>query len=1433
MSVENIELIKNGSFSSVSIDSSYGWHVPTNWQVVWNNKKLDGTLTLSSVGAVYCASNALIFDYTPDPDFYDTVYNRIFPPGIYQEIKLEGKDLTDVDYYTFSLNVRLDTITYEDLKESEFDVFLYEGYYNSAFDTYEIHYDATFEDYILNETFTVSSEEWTTITFELDARFLSNKVYMIGITPHVHISGVKNDNEVYPVHIVIDDASFMMTTKKDEGEDVEDTGIIVNGSFTDWKDGLPSGWFTVKPEDYYGPFKLSQSNDYGRNSSLVMEFNKEGYHATFNKSEIAPGVYQLIDLSGYDKALVSLKLSFDFAVRLDNINHTFSQYQSYNANFFVYKVDENGSPIGGLTSYKYRKELNFSGLKPSEWIKYYCNVELAPGYYCVGFAPSIEFEVPAAQPLFMVVDDFVGTLDQVNNIVVYEELVAGGALETSTDMTHWIYDDSKLNASLRTELREDYLRPVLGVQCCNIYYNNDVFIDDIEPLYYGFKQSVISRAESKALFSFWYSTYSKDPIKFKVCVYEEEYNAHSGSYEVTKTIFEKTVTTSSVGWNNYTSILYLDYGVHYTIAFYPYDDINRSLSGILLDKVSLTTYQERELTHSGTYKDPFTDEDVLLLYNLDVNSGEGTPVFFSYHPDLPQKEYFIRYNGYYYCTSGATDNLGRFIAYSNVMVQSPCGIEGSRFFFQDGKMARNQIFEYNGAYYQASSDGSLTQSYPDILNIWTDPVDIETITVDVGRYQTIKVYFEEQEYDIILNAEIQNTSIAAVTQISGGIYSNTIEVYGKSRGETNLRIYYRNVTGYIAEKVIKIKVINQAESIEGNVYIAYRSNAINSGGSLAIDYFILPEYVTSLPLEWSSSDESIATVDMYGNVYGHDYDRSCTITVTNPYTQQSDSCIIYVGNIYDAQEIKTSEDTLSLSLGETKRVTAEVLGESLDTLGVVQDVKWASSNTKIATVNKYGFITGVARGTIDITCTSVHNPSVSKTVSVHVVGTPVDVQGIELDCEYYSTDMRYIAFNTSWDNNYIIVKHRFIPSNANTTSVIWESNYEDMVKVTPSGKVYLNPTYNGEGGSATITCRCSKAPTIYKQFKVYVDIGAQYQAVITAFDTEFNTYVGQTLRINYGVFFLRNAMNDGVIGNVSITTETTNTVINNEDDNGPYINFTANEAGTFTVRVTAANTYRDFTINVFEQNIAPQIADDLKIMHALQNGTCVLRCQIKDDLDKLDNLKYYIDFGDGNGYEMIYTYTNLMDTNPEQYFFIADYYGLAPDIVYRTKIKAIDPYGLETETNAVDLVIPKSEANKASLAAAKADYDYAMELLLNILDWIIAPTEMAIPDRFKPTFFIQYQTYCYVYENLRDMLDKCIEHINNKIKAEQSEVATLAAGLASDGTSVATYSEGDYTNSNYQNVSDMDYYQNICIKELTNRVLQLEALIQQLINNNN
>jgi hypothetical protein len=178
--------------------------------------------------------------------------------------------------------------------------------------------------------------------------------------------------------------------------------------------------------------------------------------------------------------------------------------------------------------------------------------------------------------------------------------------------------------------------------------------------------------------------------------------------------------------------------------------------------------------------------------------------------------------------------------------------------------------------------------------------------------------------------------------------------------------------------------------------------------------------------------------------------------------------------------------------------------------------------------------------------------------------------------------------------------------------------------------------------------------------------------------------------------------------------------------------------------------------------------------------------------------------------------------------------GLNPGTQHTAYVIITDSAGHTVQSNTVSFDIKNIEnySYKDVLQESKNNsYDIYKNDIIDYLTALINDDFVSLSE--KREFETRYQRYCFAYEGFRYVLDTCVKYINSQISTQQAEIAAIAAGLTSDGTSVATYSEDDYTNSNYQSITDMDYYQNECIRELTNRVLQLEALLQELMNNNN
>ena len=109
---------------------------------------------------------------------------------------------------------------------------------------------------------------------------------------------------------------------------------------------------------------------------------------------------------------------------------------------------------------------------------------------------------------------------------------------------------------------------------------------------------------------------------------------------------------------------------------------------------------------------------------------------------------------------------------------------------------------------------------------------------------------------------------------------------------------------------------------------------------------------------WTSSDESVATVDSEGYIHTTKNTGEAVITATFEYLGKtySDSCTVYVR--VPVESMKMSKKALKLSVGEEAALSTKISPSD----ATVKTVKWYSENEDIATVDENGAVKAVGRG---------------------------------------------------------------------------------------------------------------------------------------------------------------------------------------------------------------------------------------------------------------------------------------------------------------------------------------------------------------------------------------------------------------------------------------------------------------------------------------
>lgn len=255
------------------------------------------------------------------------------------------------------------------------------------------------------------------------------------------------------------------------------------------------------------------------------------------------------------------------------------------------------------------------------------------------------------------------------------------------------------------------------------------------------------------------------------------------------------------------------------------------------------------------------------------------------------------------------------------------------------------------------------------------------------------------------------------------------------------------------------------------INLSASSSSIKVGESTTLTATVQPENATNKDVEWSSSDNSIATVSG-GTVTGVKA-GSATITAKAKGGNYSASCSITVTTATKPVEsISLNKTTAEIAVGATDTLTATVTpSDATDAT-----VTWTSSDNSVATVNN-GTVSGVKAGTATITATAGGK---SATCSV----TVKDAASEEKDCSLSITDSATIYSSVNSSLNTVVLDVKMDPagsvenlsvksSSSNVTATYKDSKVTVTAKngLTKAEKVTitLSGTTVGKGDAISVT----------------------------------------------------------------------------------------------------------------------------------------------------------------------------------------------------------------------------------------------------------------------------------------------------------------------------------------------------------------------------
>ena len=275
-------------------------------------------------------------------------------------------------------------------------------------------------------------------------------------------------------------------------------------------------------------------------------------------------------------------------------------------------------------------------------------------------------------------------------------------------------------------------------------------------------------------------------------------------------------------------------------------------------------------------------------------------------------------------------------------------------------------------------------------------------------------------------------------------------VTGKDAGVAEIYCYAKDDEQICAAVEIEVRTSAKAIALDHKTLSLLMGGSEDSlQGQLVCT--ITPENAYDASVTWTSSDESVATVDENGVVRAVSM-GTATITATpgDATLQKTAACAVTVSRSVESVTIDTASATLYT--GKTLQLAAQALPEDATDRKIV----WSSSDPAVATVNANGLVTAKTPGKITITATANDGSGFSAECELKVIAA---VKTIAIEPK-----TAQLVLGSTEDAAQLKLTLKVTPENAEYKTATWASSDKSIATVDENGKVQAL-----KGGKVTIT----------------------------------------------------------------------------------------------------------------------------------------------------------------------------------------------------------------------------------------------------------------------------------------------------------------------------------------------------------------------------
>lgn len=277
-------------------------------------------------------------------------------------------------------------------------------------------------------------------------------------------------------------------------------------------------------------------------------------------------------------------------------------------------------------------------------------------------------------------------------------------------------------------------------------------------------------------------------------------------------------------------------------------------------------------------------------------------------------------------------------------------------------------------------------------------------------------------------------------------------------------------------KKAKCQITVYAKTVPvAGIRLSETSLQLNKGDSRTLSATVQPDNATDNAVQWTSSDNSVASVDQNGTITAVSGGKA---TITASAGGVSASCSVNVN--VPVTSIRLSSIILTLEKGQFAVLTATVSPED----AMDKNVQWNSDDPSVATVDQNGRVTAINDGRAKITASAGGLTASCTVICISIPVTAVILNKTSLSLAKGSSETLTATVS---------------PRDATDNTVKWSSDNPSVATVDQNGQVIAvnagNAVITASAGDVSATCEVS----------VFIPVTS-----ITLSSTDLTLLVGET-----------------------------------------------------------------------------------------------------------------------------------------------------------------------------------------------------------------------------------------------------------------------------------------------------------------------------------